>query len=136
MNFSEFCLDIFQRPNAKSVGISYFKSYRINEWLNTVNSYIKLHALVSPSEPHGHISKIQFVNGLNIKEILRGSVNSDCKFCLPIFLYLDKIYLINHAATSSQYCFNKLMMQCKKTVVAVLFLDTSFMPQSLSHKAS
>ena len=31
MNFSKFHLDVFQCPNAKSMGISYFKSYRINQ---------------------------------------------------------------------------------------------------------
>ena len=65
------------------MGISYFNMCRISQWLNPNNCYIKLHALVSRSELHWHILKIQLVNGLNIQEIFRGSINSDCKFYLP-----------------------------------------------------
>ena len=53
----------------------------------------KLNALVSRSKLDRHISKFQFVNKLNIREILRGSINSDYKFCLPIFFSdLDRLY--------------------------------------------
>ena len=35
------------------------------------------------SELYCHIVFFSFVNGLNIEEVLSGSINSDCKCCLP-----------------------------------------------------
>ena len=82
-DFSKFCLDMFQCSNAKSMEISCFNMCRISQLLNHVNSYIKLHVLVSRSELCGHIKNFQLLNGLKIREILRVSINSDSKFGLP-----------------------------------------------------
>ena len=61
-----------------------------------------MHALVSRSELCGYISKFQFVNGLNIQEIVRGSINSDSKFCLPdVFRFRQN--LLTHSTYLVQF---------------------------------
>ena len=96
-DYSKFCLDVFQCSYAKFMGNSYFNMFRISQQLNPVNSYIKLHTLDSRSELHGHILKFQFINGLNIQEILIGSINSHCKFCLPNVFRFRQNLLIHSA---------------------------------------
>ena len=106
---SKFCPDVFQCSNATSMGISYFKLCRISQWLNPVNSNIKLHALVSRSELCGHISKFQFVVGLNVKEILRESINSDCKFMLPhFFRFRQKFTYSDYLPSPNLFSSNEL----------------------------